>query len=126
MNNETVAIPDSLVSYLAAWNEMDPAKVRGHLDISCADDVLFIDPANTTRTIDELEKMIVQARAERPGATYNLASGVDGHNQRYRYLWDVKIGGQVVMPGMDVTTLNAEGKVVQIDGFFGNFPKLPA
>ena len=44
--------------------------------------------------------MIVQARRDRPTAEYLRASGVDGHNQRYRYLWEVRIDGQVVMPGM--------------------------
>jgi hypothetical protein len=118
--------PESLVHYLAAWNEMDPSKIRGHLDRSCAQDVLFIDPANTTRNIDELEAMIIKARAERPTATYHRTSGVDGHNLRYRYLWKVCIDGKEVLPGMDVTTVNEQGEVVQIDGFFGLFPDLEA
>jgi len=116
--------PESLANYLAAWNEMDPDKIRGHLDRSCAKDVLFIDPANTTRNIDELEVMIKSARVERPTATYHRTSGVDGHNLRYRYYWEVRIDGKALMPGMDVTTLNEQGVVLQIDGFFGNMPEL--
>lgn len=116
--------PESLVHYLAAWNEMDPTKIRGHLDRSCDQDVLFIDPENTTRNIDELEAMIVNARAERPTATYHRTTGVDGHNLRYRYFWQVHIGAKAVMPGMDVITLNEHGAVLQIDGFFGKMPAL--
>ena len=59
-------IPESLVHYLAAWNETDPSKVRGHLNRSCAAHVLFVDPMHTTRTIDYLEQMILAAREERP------------------------------------------------------------
>jgi len=118
-------VPESLPIYLDAWNEPDPGKVRGHLDRSCAPDVLFVDPAHTTRGIDELEAMIVRARRdERPTASYHRTSGVDGHNLRYRYLWEVRIDGKAVMPGMDVTTTDAQGRIVQIDGFFGEFPPL--
>ncbi len=119
-------IPKSLVQYLAAWNEMDSTKIRGHLQSSCAKDILFIDPANITRNIDALETMIKKARIERPTATYHRTSGVDGHNARYRYYWEVRIDGKAVMPGMDVTTLNAQGYVLQVDGFFGFMPKLEA
>jgi len=116
--------PESFLHYLAAWNEMDAKGVRPLLEKSCAKDVLFVDPANTTRGIDELEAMIVKARRDRPTASYLRASGVDGHNRRYRYLWEVHIDGKLVLPGMDVTTIDENGKVVQIDGFFGEFPKL--
>lgn len=119
-------LPESLAHYLAAWNELDTTKIREHLHRSCSQAVLFIDPAHTTRNIDDLETMIVNARAERPTASYHRTSGVDGHNLRYRYLWEVRIDGEAVMPGMDVTTLDAQGQIVQIDGFFGPIPELEA
>jgi len=117
-------IPESLVHYLAAWNETDPSKVRGHLNRSCAANVLFVDPMHTTRTIDDLEQMILAAREERPNASYHRTSGVDGHNLRYRYLWEVRNEGQTLVPGMDVATINDDGLLVQIDGFFGPIPDL--
>jgi hypothetical protein len=119
-------IPESFIRYLSAWNEADTASVRRHLEQSVADDVVFIDPANTTRGLDELEAMIVQARKERPNAEYLRTSGVDGHNQRYRYTWEVRMDGRVVMPGMDVTTVDDVGRILQIDGFFGELPTLEA
>jgi hypothetical protein len=36
------------------------------------------------------------------------------------------MGGDPLLPGMDVTTVNEEGKILQIDGFFGPFPELEA
>jgi hypothetical protein len=56
--------------------------------------------------IDELEAMIIVARAERPTATNNRTSGVDGHNLIFRYLWQVSNEGKPLVNGMDVTTLN--------------------
>jgi hypothetical protein len=117
-------IPESLFHYLAAWNERDTGRIREHLEKSVAPNVLFVDPAHTTRDIDALQAMIETARAERPTAEYRRASGVDGHNLRYRYLWEVYIDGERALPGMDVTTLDSEGRIVQIDGFFGEFPAL--
>ena len=117
-------IPESFFHYLAAWNEPDVSQVRGHLERSVAPEVLFVDPANTTRGIDALEKMIVEARHERPTASYHRTSGVDGHNLRYRYLWEVRVDGKHLIPGMDVTTTDDAGRIVQIDGFFGEFPAL--
>lgn len=117
-------IPESFYHYLAAWNERDVSGIRGHLEKSVAKDVFFVDPAHTTRGVDALEEMIRDARKERPTADYIRVSGVDGHNQRYRYLWAVHIDGKFVLPGMDVTTVDAEGAIVQIDGFFGEFPAL--
>ena len=99
--------------------------VTGGAEKSCAPDVLFVDPAHVTHGLDELEAMIVRARRdERPTASYHRISGVDGHNRRYRYLWEVHIDGALAVPGMDVTTVDEEGRIVQIDGFFGEFPPL--
>ncbi len=117
-------IPESFFHYLAAWNEAATTRIRAHLERSVAPDVLFVDPANKTRGIDELEAMIVGARQERPTAAYLRTSGVDGHNRRYRYRWEAHVDGKLAVPGMDVTTVDAEGRIVEIDGFFGDFPPL--
>lgn len=121
-----IEVPEVFTHYLAAWNEMDPKKIRGHLERSCAHDVLFIDPLHTTRSIAELEAMIAGARKERPTSTNKRISGVDGHNLRYRYLWQVLNEGKPLIKGMDVTTLNDQGMISQIDGFFGPLPEKDA
>ena len=117
-------IPESFFHYLAAWNEYDPTRVRPLLEKSVAPDVLFVDPAHTTRGVDELQAMILDAHRERPNASYVRVSGVDGHNLRYRYLWEVRLDGELLLPGMDVTTVDESGAILQIDGFFGEFPAL--
>jgi hypothetical protein len=117
-------IPETFFHYLAAWNEVDPSLVRTHLEKAVAPDVLFVDPANTTRDVNELEAMIVRARRERPTATYLRTSGVDGHNGRYRYRWEAHLDDKLAVAGMDVTTVDDRGRIVRIDGFFGDFPPL--
>jgi hypothetical protein len=114
-------VPETFAHYLAAWNERDPASIRGHLDLAVADDVVFVDPANTTTGVDQLEAMIVEARAAMPDVAYRTASGIDGHNQRYRYRWEVHTLDEVLVTGMDFVTVDAGGRLERIDGFFGDF-----
>jgi hypothetical protein len=116
--------PATFATYLEAWNEPDVARVRDHLERAVAPDVVFVDPANSTRGIDELETLIREARTSIPTGEYGLASGIDGHNDRYRYRWEVRIEGAVAVTGMDVTTVDEQGRLERIDGFFGDFPPL--
>jgi hypothetical protein len=113
--------PESFDHYQAAWNEPDATQVRGHLERSLADGALFIDPANQVTGIDAIEAMIKEAHAAMD-AQYVRVSGIDGHNRRYRYRWEVRQQGKPAIPGMDVTTLNEAGRIERIDGFFGDFP----
>lgn len=114
-------IPESFAHYMSAWNERDTKRIRAHLDRSVADNVLFVDPAHTTTNVDELEAMIREARETLPEAEYRLASAIDGHNNRYRYRWEVHRPSEPPIPGMDVTTVNGAGLIERIDGFFGDF-----
>jgi hypothetical protein len=114
--------PESLDRMLAAWNERDPGKVRGHLEKALATDVEFIDPSITTQGIDEFEANIHEVHQQLPGANYERTSGVDGHNRLYRYNWQINQNGEVVMPGFDVTEVGDDGKVIRLLGFFGPLP----
>jgi SnoaL-like domain len=118
--------PPSFARYLAAWNEPDVTKIRAHLDGSVAPGVVFADPANHTVGVDELEAMIREARIGIPTAEYVQTSGIDGgHDRRYRYSWEVRVDGATFAVGMDCTTVDAEGRIERLDGFFGDFPPLP-
>ena len=46
----------------------------------------------------------------------------DGLNRRYRYLREIEFGGEVIVKGMDVSTLNVDGQIEGIDGFFAHAP----
>ncbi|MBO6506424.1 MAG: nuclear transport factor 2 family protein [Kordiimonadaceae bacterium] len=123
-HESTNEVPEAFDHYLAAWNETDVTKIRGHFERSCTDDVFFVDPTATTRTIDELTAFAVKVRTERPNVHNRRITGVDGHNLRYRYLWEIYDNDKLVLHGMDVTTINEDGKIVQIDGFYGDFPEM--
>ncbi|PHS41990.1 MAG: hypothetical protein COA91_01055 [Robiginitomaculum sp.] len=117
-------IPPSMVAMLAAWNEKDPERIRGHLDIALAPDVVFADPDNFVEGIDAFEAMVRTFLAEKPTAKCEHTSGFNVHHNRYRYNWLVSLGDTPIMPGMDVVELDDQGKVKRVDGFFGPIPEV--
>ena len=114
--------PESLNHMLAAWNELDPAKVRDHLERALSPDVEFIDPSIETHGIDEFEANVRQVQARIPGAVYEITSGVDSHHRLHRYAWQISRDGEVIIPGFDVTEVDEDGKVLRVLGFFGPLP----
>jgi hypothetical protein len=114
--------PESLDHMLAAWNERDPAKVRGHLERALAPDAEFIDPSVETHGIDEFEANVLEVQAGIPGAVYSRTSGVDSHHRLHRYSWQISRDGEVLLSGADVTEVDAEGRVTRVLGFFGPLP----
>ena len=114
--------PATLDHMLAAWNERDPARVRGHLERALSPEVVFIDPSIVTHGIDEFEANVHEVHGRLPGADYLRASGVDRHHDVVRYAWEIRRDGELVLPGFDVTELDAEERVVRVLGFFGPLP----
>ena len=121
-----VTPPESFAIYLQAWNSRDPEAVRPLLDRSVSPDVVFIDPVATTEGVDALTAHITESRARAPEAVYARTSGIDGQKGRYRYTWEARLDATTVVPGLDVTQVDAQGRITRIDGFFGALPPLDA
>ena len=114
--------PESLDHMLAAWNERDPERVRGHIEKALAPDVEFIDPGIVARGLDEFEANVHEVHQRIPGADYLRVSGVDGHHDCYRYHWEIRRDGELLLPGFDVTEVDDQGRVTRVLGFFGPMP----
>lgn len=109
----------SLESMLAAWNEPDPAKIRGHLDQALAADVRFVDPSIDVTGIDGFEANVHEVKKNLPGAVYARASAVDSQHNFHRYHWTIHQDGKLLLEGFDVAQTNDAGRVVCVIGFFG-------
>ena len=116
--------PEALEHMLAAWNERDPERIRGHLDRALADDVVFCDPQNHVTGLDAFEAMVREFRKDLPEAVCARTTSLDTHHNLYRYEWSVSVNGEVMVPGFDVARVNDQGRVERIDGFFGPIPAL--
>ena len=112
-----MSYPKSLDSMLAAWNEPDASKVRGHLERA-------LDPSIDVPGIDGFEANVHEVKSGLPAAVYSRTSGVDSQHNFHRYHWAIHQNGEQLIAGFDVTETNAEGKVVCVMGFFGDVPEL--
>ncbi|MGQ0543382.1 MAG: nuclear transport factor 2 family protein [Blastocatellia bacterium] len=109
---------------LAAWNERNLNQIRGHVDNAIAENVVFADPTNFIHGRDAFEEMIKEFRRKYPDSVVRRTSGIDSHNNRYRYSWDIYVGVKEIVKGFDVAQLDENGLVERIDGFFGDLPPL--
>lgn len=117
--------PEALNHMFAAWNETDPAKVRGHLTKALSDNVRFVDPSIDLQGIDAFEANVHEVHKTVPGARYSVTSGVDAQHGFHRYHWAIHQGETLVLEGFDVTEVNANGQVASVIGFFGKIPEHP-
>jgi hypothetical protein len=115
--------PASFDHMLAAWNEKDPARVRGHLDLALTDRVRFVDPSIDLVGIDDFEANVHEVHGRLPGARYSRTSGIDSQHGFYRYHWAIHHDDKLVMPGFDVVEIDEAGRVVCVVGFFGSIPE---
>ena len=114
--------PRSFDRMLAAWNELDLGKIRGHLDQALSPDVRFIDPSIETHGIDEFEANVREFRTKYPDARCAHVSGFDSHHRLYRYAWEIHRGEELFLPGFDVVEVDDEELVARVEGFFGPLP----
>jgi hypothetical protein len=120
------AYPAAFDHMLAAWNETDPTKIRGHLALALSEDAQFIDPTIITRGIDQFEANVREFRSAYPRAVCTRTSGFDSHHNLYRYSWQITSGDDIIVAGFDVVELNDAKQVRHVLGFFGPLPKLKA
>lgn len=117
-------IPESFTNLSLAWNEKDLTKIRSLVNLSVAENVLFADPANYIHGIGAFEQMVRDFRVKYPESLVKRTSGLDSHNRRYRYSWEIYVGEMILVKGFDVATLNENGLIERIDGFFGDLPPI--
>lgn len=116
--------PDAFYHYFLMWNERDKNAIRAHLDKSVSEDCLWVDPQNYHQGRDALEQNVIAFRELFPDADLTLGSNIDGHHQRYRYEWLIKQRGELVIRGFDLMTVNDDGLIERVDGFFNALERI--
>jgi hypothetical protein len=114
-------------TYLAMWNETDPKRRARLIEQAWAGDGRYVDPMLEAEGHDALGEMVAGVQAKFPGHRFRRRSGVDAHHGQLRFAWDLMSpDGAVVVAGIDVGELAADGRLVRITGFFGEVPALAA
>ena len=106
-------------TYLAAFNETDPARRRALIDRTWTDDATYLDPLMSGEGADGIDAMIAGVQQQYAGYRFELAQGPDAHNDRVRFTWHLHgpDGNGPVAVGVDFGTLAEDGRLRSITGF---------
>jgi hypothetical protein len=114
-------------TYLATWNETDPKRRAQLIERAWAGDGRYADPMLEARGHAALGEMVAGVQSKFPGHRFRRRSGVDTHHDQLRFALDlVAPDGAVVVAGIDIGILTADGRLERITGFFGEAPALAA
>ena len=109
-------------TYLAAWNETDPAARRRLIDEMWAPDGRYTDPLADIAGRDQLDAVIAAAQAQFAGLEFSLAGPVDAHHHIARFTWQLgPRGGEPVVVGFDVAAIE-DGRIASVQGFLDRVP----
>ena len=79
--------------YIAAWNETDPAALRGAVDAVVIEDACYADPLVDVHGRAAIDATIAAAQAQSPGVVFRLAGPVDAHHGIARFTWHLAPAG---------------------------------
>ncbi len=116
------AVQRSVLAYVAAWNAADEAVRRELLEQCFAENGSYVDPA---AQVDGRAALVAHTRriAERwPGSSIVLTSRIDEHNGVACFTWR-RVGpdGTSLRDGIDFVTVDADGLLREVRGFFGAY-----
>jgi hypothetical protein len=114
-----------VTDYVSAWITDSPAVRDELIERAWSPDGVYSDPMNYAAGRAEFVSLIERFHQTRPGATFDLTSGVDEHHGFLRFQWRMRTtDGQAIMEGFDIGELDEHGRLKRITGFFGPFPPL--
>lgn len=114
-------------TYLAMWNEEDPARRAELVAAAWQPAGRYADPLLEADGHEALGEMVAAVHGRFPGHRFSRLSGVDVHHDELRFAWQLAApDGTVTVAGIDVGHLGADGRLLRITGFFGDLPALGA
>ena len=126
MSEMTVTdVATTIDTYLAAYGEPDAARRRELVDQVWAEGGQLVDPPADAEGLDAISAMGDLVQEHFAGHTFRRTTGIDQHHGVARYGWElVDPDGAVAIAGIDVATLDADGRLARVTGFFGDLPGL--
>ena len=119
----TTALTEILQAYADAWGDIEPSKRQELLDKSWSEDGVYRDPTGEAAGKTAWMAHIAGFHASMPGHEMRLTSGASEHHGHIYFSWRLtNPQGEVVTDGVDFGTLDADGRIAQIVGFFGPPP----
>jgi hypothetical protein len=117
MNVETLA-----ASYIAVWNETDPARRRALVEKTFSSSVSYVDPVMAGDGHDGIDALIAGVHQRFPGFRFSLLSGANGYGDHIRFSWQLGPDGvEAPIQGSDVAVIE-DGRFARIIGFLDRVP----
>ena len=105
-------------TYIAMWNEPDPAQRRDLVARTVSADASYVDPLMDGEGVDGIDAMIAGAQQQYPGHRFTLLGAPDAHHDRVRFSWSIAPdGGDPIAIGHDFATVDGDGRMRSITGF---------
>jgi hypothetical protein len=109
--------------WFTALNETDAGRRAPLVEQTWAPEGRWVDPPFEGQGHEAINGMVDAIYASYPDHRFRKASAVDAHHDSLRIGWElVSPDGNVVIAGTDVGTLNSDGRLARITGFFGPLP----
>lgn len=110
-------------TYLAMWNETDPARRAEHIERAWVRDGRYVDPQLEAEGRTALNDMVAAVQTRFPDHRFRRVSGIDNHHNQLRFAWELAApDGSIVVAGLDVGELASDGRLQRVTGFFGALP----
>jgi hypothetical protein len=111
-------------TYLAMWNETDPARRARHIEQAWSAGARYVDPQADVEGYAGLSELVAAVQTRFPQHRFRRSSGIDAHHDRVRFAWElVGPNDSIVVAGIDVGVLAPDGRLEQITGFFGDLAR---
>jgi hypothetical protein len=121
-----VHVNETVVRYLAAWNERDPKRRRQLVAATWTEEGSYIDAHRHGHGHGAIDEMLAATQAQFPNYRLSLVSGIEAHNNFVRFSWGA--GGTAEAPlylgGTDFATLAADGRIKTVAGFTDAAPAM--
>jgi SnoaL-like domain len=110
-------------TYVASWNETDPARRRAAIAEAWSASGTYRDPVMTSDGHAGVDAMLAGVQAKFPGFVLRRISKIDHHNDAVRFAWSLgPASGPSVVEGVDFCTLGTDGRLASVFGFIDKMP----
>jgi SnoaL-like domain len=118
------SINETVIGYIAAWNETDARRRRELIAQTWAKDARYVDSHRDSTGHAAIDEMIATVQQRFPGYRFRLSSGIEVHHDRLRFSWTA--GGTPEAPlffgGTDFAVLAGDGRLGAVTGFTDAVP----
>jgi hypothetical protein len=104
-------------TYIAAWNEPDPARRLALVGETWTEDGTYLDPLMAGDGVPGIADMIGAAQSQFPGHRFELSAGPDAHNDVVRFSWSLVGTDGPVAAGTAFATVAGDGRLRTVTGF---------